>query len=212
MAKKDDQRTRRKILDLLKNAGPQDAQSLANELDISAMAVRQHLYQLRDEQLVTSQAEPRPMGRPAKIWGLTEQANRLFPDAHAALAVDLIASLNRTFGNKGLEKLISERTRQQVAFYQEKMPRRGSLRKRLNRLAELRTNEGYMAEVLEDAEGQLLFIENHCPICSAASACVGLCASEQQVFQQVLGDKVTLDRIEHILEDARRCAYRVTEK
>ncbi|MEM7314153.1 MAG: metalloregulator ArsR/SmtB family transcription factor [Planctomycetota bacterium] len=212
MARKQDSRTRPKLLNLLKQSGPQDAQSLAVELDVSAMAVRQHLYQLQDEKLVTSREEPRPMGRPAKLWLLTEEANRLFPDAHATLAVDLIESLGRTFGNKGLEKLLAGRTKQQVAHYQEHMPRRGSLRKRLEKLAELRTNEGYMAEVAKDDDGQLLFVENHCPICSAASACVGLCASEQEVFQQVLGDKVRLERTEHILDNSRRCVYRVIEK
>jgi predicted ArsR family transcriptional regulator len=57
-------------------------------------------------------------------------------------------------------------------------------------------------------DGSFLLIENHCPICAAATACTGLCARELEVFQRVLG-QVTIERTEHILAGARRCVYRV---
>ena len=40
--------SRRTILELLKRQGPRDAQSLAEQLEVSAMAVRQHLYDLQE--------------------------------------------------------------------------------------------------------------------------------------------------------------------
>jgi len=204
-----DTRSRRAILELLKWHGPQDAQTLAGRLEISAMAVRQHLYALAEEKLVASRDEPRPMGRPAKLWRLTPAADELFPNAHADLTVSLIQSVRETFGEGGLDRLIEVRSRSQVAAYGERVPRRGPLRKRLEALAALRTREGYMAEVQEDAGGALLLIENHCPICTAAAACTNLCAGELAVFRAVLGDDVDIERIDHILAGARRCAYRV---
>ena len=176
------------------------------------MAVRQHLYQLQTEKLVTFEPEIRPLGRPAKLWQLTTDADRYFPDAHAVLAVELVASLAETFGKSGLEQLIAARTRQQVDQYRSQIPRRASLRRRLDRLAELRSREGYMAEVIEQNDGTLLFVENHCPICAAASACNGLCAAELDVFQQALGDDIQFERTEHIIEGARRCAYVVRRR
>ena len=77
--------TRRAVLDLLKRLGPRDAGDLAAELGLSAMAVRQHLYALRDDRLVTFAEQPRPIGRPSKLWRLTAAADRYFPDAHAEL-------------------------------------------------------------------------------------------------------------------------------
>ena len=205
-------RSRQKILEILKQRGELDAAALAEELNVSAMAVRQHLYALADEKLVTFGEQPRPMGRPAKLWRLTEAADRLFPDAHAALCIDLVAALGDTFGKKGMEKLVAARARRQLAEYQSKMPKRASLRKRLERLVEIRTEEGYMAELLEEENGSLLLVENHCPICDAASACVGLCAAELELFQELLGEKIEVERTEHILEGARRCAYRVGKR
>src|SRR5215216_3335998 len=75
-------RTRRAIVHLLKQEGALDAQALAARLHLSAMAVRQHLYALRDEHLVTYHEVPRPVGRPAKLWQLTSAADRgLWPAA-----------------------------------------------------------------------------------------------------------------------------------
>ena len=42
----------RAIIDILKQEPPQSAEDLAGRLGISAMAVRQHLYGLREEKLV----------------------------------------------------------------------------------------------------------------------------------------------------------------
>ena len=204
-----DVRSRSRILDLLKREGPQDARSLAARLDVSAMAVRQHLYRLQSEKLVGYEEQARPIGRPAKLWSLTEAADRLFPDAHAALAVDLVTSMVDAFGAKGLEKLVTIRAQQQIAAYRTKLPKRASLRRRVEKLAELRTEEGYMAEALAEPDGAFLLVENHCPICAAATACNGLCTAELDVFRSALGSDIEIQRTEHLLEGARRCAYRI---
>jgi predicted ArsR family transcriptional regulator len=203
-------RTRRAIINLLKQSGPSDSQELSERLGVSAMAVRQHLYALQDEQLVTYQEEPRAMGRPAKLWQLTPAADRLFPDGYAELTLSLINSVTEAFGEAGLDRLLDVRSRQQVAAYQGQMSNQDSFEERLETLAILRTNEGYMAEVQPLADGSFLLIENHCPICAAAAACTGLCAKELEVFQSVLGEDVKVERTEHIVAGARRCAYQVS--
>ena len=205
-------RTRRAITNLLKQEGPLEATALAVPLKISAMAVRQHLYALQAEGLVTYQEDPRPMGRPAKLWQLTPAADRLFPEGYAELTLSLLTAMNEVFGEPGLTKLLVERTRQQIVGYGEQLAHQKTLVARLEKLAALRTDEGYMAEVQSLEDGWFLLIENHCPICAAANACTGLCGSELEVFQAVLGEAVTVERTEHILAGERRCAYRVSEQ
>ncbi|MNY53240.1 hypothetical protein D3C86_1889790 [compost metagenome] len=85
-----------------------------------------------------------------------------------------------------------------------------SLEDRIAGLVEIRSREGYMAEYIRDEAGYLL-IENHCPICAAATSCQGFCTGELNVFKQVLGSKVEINRINHILSGDRRCAYRIAE-
>lgn len=186
-----------------------DAPALASRLNVTAMAVRQHLYALQEERLVTYQEEQRSMGRPAKLWQLTSAADRLFPDGYAELTLSLLHSMTEAFGEEGLERLLEHRTRQQIADYQEKVPSEGSLMQRLEALAAKRTDEGYMAEIQPLEDGTFLLIENHCPICAAATACTGFCRKELEVFQTVLGQNAVIERTEHIVSGGRRCVYQV---
>lgn len=66
------------------------------------------------------------------------------------------------------------------------------------------------SQILDD--GSFLLIENHCPICAAATTCTGLCEQELTIFQCVLGENVKVEREEHIIAGARRCVYRVCAK
>ena len=86
-----------------------------------------------------------------------------------------------------------------------------TLRTRVARLAEVRSREGYMPEWRADADGFLL-LENHCPICAAARGLSRFLRAELDVFRDVLGPwEPAVDRIEHVLAGARRCAYRITQ-
>ncbi len=56
----------------------------------------------------------------------------------------------------------------------------------------------------------VVLVEHHCPICTAAAACPDLCRSELDLFRDVLGDDVVVERTQHLLAGNRRCAYTVT--
>ncbi|GGG12958.1 helix-turn-helix transcriptional regulator [Paenibacillus aceti] len=150
------------------------------------------------------------MGRPAKMWRLTSEANRLFPDGYADLTLSLIDSMKEAFGEEGLEKMLEIRNRQQIKEYQSKVSRSLPLEGKLKAFAVTRTAEGYMAEIIDNEDGTYYFIEKHCPICEAARACSSLCRNEADLFQQVLGDDLVIERSEHILEGDNRCVFVIT--
>jgi predicted ArsR family transcriptional regulator len=202
--------TRRAIVQLLKTEGALDSTTLGRRLKLTPMAVRQHLYALQEERLVTSEERPVPRGRPAKHWKLTPDAARLFPDAYAELSVALLSAVEDTFGERGMQRLLDARLSRQQTDYASRIPASLSIEKKLQRLAQLRSSEGYMAEVRREGKGSFVLVENHCPICAAATACQGFCASELDLFRSVLGPGVHVERTEHIVGGDRRCAYRVT--
>ncbi|CEH28985.1 transcriptional regulator [Aneurinibacillus migulanus] len=202
-------KTRRVIVKMLKQEGPMDALALASHLEISPMAVRQHLYALQEENLVTYKEEARAMGRPAKLWRLTSSADRFFPEGYAELTLGLIHSINEAFGQEGIDRILALRNRQQIENYCKQIPETSSLQKRLELLAEIRTKEGYMAEIQQQEGGDFLLIEKHCPICVVATACTGFCSKELEMFQSILGSDITIERVEHILAGELRCAYRI---
>lgn len=202
-------KTRRAITRLLKTDGPLDSARLARRLHLTPMAVRQHLYALEREKLVAAEERPGAMGRPAKYWRLTPEADRLFPEAYAELSVALIDALGDTFGPAGFDQVLKARFAKQRSQYAERIPASLSLAEKVRRLARVRSDEGYMAEVRRDGEGGFILTENHCPICAAATACQGFCATELDLFRSVLGPGVTVERAEHIVSGGRRCLYRI---
>jgi len=205
-----ERKTRRAIVKLLKTEGPFDSAQLAGRLGLTAMAVRQHLYALQREGLVSAEERPVPVGRPAKFWRLTREADRLFPEAYAELSVALIDALQDTFGAEGLNRVLDSRCARQQTDYARRIRPADPLEKKLRELARVRTEEGYMAEVRPEEGGGYLLVENHCPICAAANACQGFCSTELELFRSVLGPGVEVERVEHIVSGDRRCAYRVT--
>src|SRR5580765_8507526 len=140
-------KTRRAIVKLLKTEGALDSARLAKRLRVTAMAVRQHLYALQKERMVDAEERPVPLGRPAKFWRLTRQADRLFPDAYAELSLALIDAVGETFGDSGVDRLLQTRLARQKREYAMRVDRHATLAKRLQQLAKVRTEEGYMAEV-----------------------------------------------------------------
>ncbi|HEY2446837.1 MAG TPA: metalloregulator ArsR/SmtB family transcription factor [Rhizomicrobium sp.] len=199
------------VLDIVKWEGPVTAETLAARLGITGMAVRQHLDALLKSGLTAFDTKSSGRGRPPKLWRVTGAADSHFPDAHSALAADLISQMRQAFGEEGLDRLVALRTAQQERTYSPRVAAKTSLKSRLDALAKLRSEEGYMAEVRRDREtGAWLFVENHCPICAAARLCTGLCREELSLFQRVLGKDVRVERISHILVGASRCAYRVS--
>ncbi len=204
------QKVKDRILHLLKMQGAQTATAIAEQVQVSPMAIRQHLQTLQAERWVTYEEERRPLGRPVKLWQLTKQAGDRFPNSHADLMVDLLKSVESVFGDAGLDRLVAERSQRQVQTYRAKVAETATWQQRVWAIAQLRTQEGYMAEVIELPEGDLLLVENHCPIYAAAQTCQKLCGAELEVFRAVLGKEVTVERVEHILAGDRRCAYRVS--
>ncbi len=209
---RNEDRNQDRILFHLKMRGLQTAADVGARLGMTPAGARQHLVGLEGAGLVESEDRREGRGRPKKYWRLSDQGHARFPDRHADLTIDLLKATQAVFGSRGVERLVRHRERASLADYGEHVARRRSLRGKLAALADLRTREGYMASVTEEKPGAFLLIENHCPICAAAAACQGLCRSELAIFRAVLGRDVSVERVDHILAGARRCAYRVSRR
>lgn len=205
--------TLEQILMQLKMRGPQTAQALATQLGLTSMGVRRHLEAAQDKALVASEDTGGKVGRPVRRWRLSQAGQARFPDRHAELTVDLIGQVQTLFGPEAMERLIAVREQTSEALYRSRVDEvdlKAPLEERVAALAAVRDEEGYMAEAQPQSDGSVLLVENHCPICAAARVCQDFCRSELDVFQRVLGPDVTVVRIEHQLQGARRCAYAVT--
>ena len=175
------------------------------------MGVRQHLADLQQKAYVSqTQEERQTRGRPVHLWKLAEKGHQQFPDTHSQVSLELIDVIRSRFGEESLNQLIDHRSARIQDHYQGELDASGDkLEDKITRLCELRSAEGYMAEVRLLPDGWLL-IENHCPICAAAESCQQFCRSELAMFQHLLTDLAAVDRVDYLLAGARRCAYKIT--
>jgi predicted ArsR family transcriptional regulator len=201
----------RQVLEVMKGSEPKTAGQLGAALGMSPVGMRLHLNALARKGLVRFEERKGKVGRPLRVWSLTDAAGVSFPDAHATLAVDLIGAVKDLYGKKALRRLVVTREKDMRARYGKGLADAPTLARKVAALAKMRTEEGYMAEARKTSKGMLL-VENHCPICAAATACQQFCRSELRIFREALGDDVTVERVDHILAGARRCAYLVRER
>ena len=198
-----------RILQTLKSRGAQPTQVIASQLGVTMPGARKHLLALVEAGFLSSEMLAAGVGRPKRVWRLTEKAQSRFPDTHPFLTVELIGAARKTFGEAGLNKLIHHNEQNTLKRYKPSISKARGLRAKVAKLCELRSREGYMAEWKSLDEGAFLLAENNCPICAAATACQGFCRSELNLFHAVLGPGVKVERMEHIVSGARRCAYRI---
>ncbi len=187
------------VLDLLKLHGPLNAPRLAELRGVALTAVRQQLAALEREGLVRASMERRKIGRPTRLFALTEKAEALFPQGYGALALSLLRQIRAVDGEAKIDALLERRTRDLIRLYRARL-RGKSVAEKWRELARIRAEEGYMARGA--AAG---LTEHHCPIASIAREFPQICGFEKRLFEQVLGAK--LERSDHLASGGRACVY-----
>lgn len=200
-----------RILKLLKTRGPLTAKLLAEELGISSVGARQHLLKLEQQELVCSDIpviDNQGVGRPKQYWTLTEQAWDHFPQRHAQLSVELVEGVRNVFGNEGLEQLLRQQRQTTLRRYRERLAALGNIGAKVQELALLRSEDGYMAQAHFDATQRAWILEeHHCPINAAARDCQGFCRNEQALFEDLL--EADVEPLDYLLSGDRRCSWRI---
>ncbi len=188
--------------------GPQTAADLGCSTGVCGEAARQQLVPLAADGLVVATSQTHGVGRPRQVWALTQAGNARFPDAHGQLAADLIRLIRTQLGDDALVRLIEARAGESRDGYAAALVGLVDLGKKVARLAEIRTHEGYMAAWLEDGASYLL-VENHCPTCVATSSCEAFFRADLAMFRGVFGPSAAVEPTEHLINGNRRCAYRI---
>lgn len=197
-----------RFLMLLKTRGALTASAIAQELGMTKEGARLQLLKYTEEGLIEATNESGGVGRPKQFFSLTASGHDKFPDTHAELTVKLINTIRNTLGDHALQSVMDANEQTGRDKYMQELAAFDTLEERIAKLTEIRSREGYMAEYSKDEDGYL-FVENHCPICAAATSCQGFCSGELNVFRFVLGEKVVINRLDHIVSGDRRCSYRI---
>jgi len=201
----------RRIVDHLKRAGASTTAGIADALGVTTQAVRPQLVELEERGLVNAETlVTGTRGRPPVGWALSPLAIELFPDRHGDLTVELLQTMRAELGDDAIETVLAARDRSHLAELERRMDHLdpADLDGRTAVLADQRTRQGYMAEVLRDGD-DLVLTEHHCPVCAAATECQSLCRNELELFQAAIGAAGVVERSEHLLSGGERCVYRI---
>lgn len=200
--------SQRRVLTLLKHRGEQSVGDLAGELDLAAETVRGHLNSLGSRGLVRRAGRRKEgPGRPEILYGLTEEAEELFPQEGGQLLRELTAHLT----NEGHREILEEFFEARVARQQERARGRVeglSGRDRLEEVAAILTEEGFMAEVVEGDDGDPRLRLCHCPLKDMVAVSRLPCEAEESWIRRLLGEE--LSRESWMPDGDRTCTYEVS--
>ena len=173
--------------------GPSTVAELAEELALTATAVRRHLGTLGDLGLVAAHerapygpSPKRGRGRPGSVYALTDEGRAALDQAYDDLALSALAFIEQQFGPEAVEAFAVDRARR-LAGTMAPLP--GDLTPQ--QVAVALTDAGYAAEVEPMGAVAIQLCQHNCPVVDAARAYPVLCEAETAELGRVMGRHVT---------------------
>lgn len=182
------------------------AGDLAERIGITEMAIRRHIATLERDDLIFPTTIRQPMGRPAKVYQLTEVADELFPKSYHSLMLDILEDIVRVDGEDKIQAIFDQREERLTSQLNEMLEGK-SLEEKVQALAEMQNNKGYLAKWERKDDGSYEIIEYNCPIAQVSKVYPQTCACETNVFRRVLGTEV--DRSQCLAEGGSSCVFKI---
>jgi DeoR family suf operon transcriptional repressor len=144
--------TKELILNLLLE-GSKTAGEIADKLKIQKSAIRTHLESLQAEQSVRSYFKIEGLGRPRKVYELTESGRELFPRRYDLILSLILQKIESTEGHEYMKKIIESIADNIAHDIDEKIKRSSSSLEESVRILNSVSNEmGFMSSFYKEDE------------------------------------------------------------
>jgi len=183
--------TKSEILRLLKGNPDTALAEIASRLAISKVAALRHLERLESDGLVGRSYLAGRVGRPRVIFRLTPAAAPLFPHAYTEFSLCALDFIEHRLGREAVSEMLSRRAGELADRDHARIPS-GPLPARVERLARIRTEGGYMAELGPRRSTTVEMLEHNCPILAVAERYPESCEAERRLFESLLRARVTV--------------------
>jgi predicted ArsR family transcriptional regulator len=196
---------RHRIIEILKENGTATVAELAAELGMAQVSVRHHLDILIGEDLVTASGVRRRngAGRPSQIYALAPGASKLFPQAHEALAGEMLRELKALLPSdevRGMFRRMAERAAREAPAVQPGQ----SIEERLEQVTQFLSEKGYTAR-WELRDGRYELHTCNCPYAGVADHHPEVCEMDHALVQYLIPDAVRSSEWRNA--GASRCTY-----
>jgi len=196
--------TRQAILESIKRKDSTTVNALAQELDLSPVTVRHHLYALMADELVERMVLRHGVGRPEHGYSLTEVGQRLFPSRYHVLTTHLLAVLKNMKSEDDVRQLLETIVRQLLTAPE------GSdgltPRQRLHQLQAHFESQDIPIQV-RYVEGDRASLELRCPYYYVSQYHPELCSIDMQVIEEYLD--VPMERTGCLLNGDKSCSFSI---
>ena len=201
------ERTKSKLLEVIKACDCATAQTLADKLGVTVPAIRRHLQDLQDAGQVEVRTEkPGGRGRPQHVYVLTEAGEATFPKAYDALCLDVLGHLEQLFGEGAVMQVMDARRLELCAQLSPLLEQHTELGHKLHALASALSEHGYAARAYQEG-GQWYLAQRNCPAPAVAKHFPQLCQGELALYRELL--KVPVSREARLSCGAAECRYKV---
>jgi len=199
--------SQRSLLVELKRRGEATLVEVADAVDLASETVREHLNALTARGLVERVGRRRNgPGRPRIVYGLSDRGEALFPNREGALLGELASHLVASGREDVLEEFFEWRIGEQRDSAESRLRGLEGV-ERVEEVARILSEQGFMAEVEEDEGGALLLRLCHCPLKELVEASRLPCRAEIEFVEELLGE--SLAREAWIPEGDHSCTYRL---
>jgi DeoR family suf operon transcriptional repressor len=204
---------RREVLYAVRRRGEATAEQLGEQLGMTVSGARQHLTALVDGGLVETAeiatATPR-RGRRTLAYRATPAADGYFPKAYGELTNELLGYLADT-DPALLDMLFAQRREHRIEAARVRLAPKRTLAAQVTELTKILDEDGYIATRERVAPGVYRIVEHNCAIWAVAQRYGQACTSEIEFIRAVLPD-AEINRVSHIANGDRRCAYDVRRR
>jgi predicted ArsR family transcriptional regulator len=178
---------------------------LAEAVGINPISVRHHVTKLEADGFVTSEEERHGVGRPRRVYFLTEEGMEQFPTRYLRLTVRLLEQLKETLPGPMVDRLFTQVANDLVEDYTSELQLDGiPIEERLNIVQDLLGGEGFTMEWDLQDDGYHIR-EVNCPYYHVGQNHPEVCAVDQTLISSMLN--VPVEKIKCILDGDSYCTY-----
>jgi len=198
--------TRQHIVDFLRKQGQGTVDELSDNVGLTPMAVRHHLNVLLAEGLVEIHhtKRRRKPGRPVQVYGLTNEARKLYPQEYFQLTDLLVEEVAQRIGQDGVMNIFSSIADRLIEDSPHLNPDELSFEEQLNAVAAFLREKGFMVEWGIEG-GQYAIHHLECPYRQFSQQHREVCQIDAQLIGRMLN--ITPKRVSCIACNDARCTY-----
>ncbi|MBE9523505.1 MAG: winged helix-turn-helix transcriptional regulator [Chloroflexi bacterium] len=197
--------TREKVLKTLLTRQHCTINELAEAVGISPISVRHHIHKLEAIGFVRSSEERHGVGRPRRVYFLTEKGQEQFPTRYLQLTVRLLQQLKETLPEKMVGKLFSQMAGEIATDYASGLELDElSMEMRLDITRDLLNAEGFTMD-WEAKDDEYHIHEVNCPYHHVGQSHPEVCAVDETLISTLLS--VPVEKVKCILDGDSYCTY-----